>query len=910
MRVSVPPPAPFDGQPGSPLILRDGSVATIRIAGPTDRRQIQRFFHELSPESRYHRFFTAGEAPDDVVDRLCAPVDTKQRVTLLASRSVDGADHLLAMASYLRVNDTIAEVAFAVDDRVGHVGFATGLLERLTAIAVAAGFHRFQATTLTDNAAMLRVFRDSGFMIRSKLDGTVVEVELTLTASVESIAAIEAREHTATVASIRPLVRPESVAVIGVSHAAAGLGRRIYEAMLAAGYPGPLYAVTRGAGEIAGRRTYGSMREVPGGVDMAVVAVPRDAVLSTVDDCAAAGVKSLIVISAGFAETGDQGRALQEQLLATVRAHGMRMLGPNCMGLVTTDARLNASFSRVFPASGHLAFSSQSGALGLAILAMAAERHLGLSSFVSVGNKADVSSNDLLQFWEDDPSTSVILLYLESFGNPRRFARLARRIGHKKPIVAVKAGRTREGSRAAGSHTAALAASELAVDALFHQTGVIRANTIDEMFDVAVCLESQPLPAGRRLAIVTNAGGPGILAVDACDAAGLTVAELSATTRARLASALPQAASLSNPVDLIASAGPDQYRCAIEIALTAGEIDALLIIYTAIEPGESPSIFDAIARGVAAGRRAGATAKPVLACVMAGAGVPVPIEVDGERIPAYTFPEDAARALGHVATYAEWRAAPAGLFWTFSDVRADEARTLCREIADRRGTTWLTPEELHRLVSSFGLPMVPGVLTRTADEAASVAAVLGFPVAAKLSSPRAIHKSDVDGVALHLSTAQAVRTAFDAITAAARERGLDGAIDGVLIQPMIVGGTEVLVGVADDRSFGPLVGVGLGGVFVEAIGGMRFRIAPLTDRDAEALVHHIPGFTLLRGYRGRPPADVDALTDLVLRVSRLAEAVPEVIELDLNPVIVLPNHHGCRVVDARIRVGPRTSVLS
>jgi len=527
----------------------------------------------------------------------------------------------------------------------------------------------------------------------------------------------------------------------------------------------------------------------------------------------------------------------------------MRMVGPNCMGLLNTAIRLNASLSPIAPPAGHVAFSSQSGALGLAVLSLAAERGLGFSTFVSVGNKADVSGNDLLHYWEEDPSTSVILLYLESFGNPRRFGRLARRIGRKKPIVAVKAGRTRAGSRAAGSHTTELAASDVAVDALFRQAGVIRADTINEMFDVAACLDAQPLPSGHRVAIVTNAGGPGILAVDACEAAGLTVAEFSDATRRRLAEVLPAAASLGNPVDMVAAAGPDEYRRCIEVVLSADDIDALIVIHTPVDSNRSATILTAISEGIAAGRRAGATNRTVLACLMAEAGRTMPLKAGFERVPAYGFPENAARALGKVADYATWRARTPGLFWSFSDIHPDDARAMCREVVERRGEDWLTDEELRRVMSAFGLPIVPAVLARNANDVA----------------------------------------------------------DGVIVEPVTADGTEAIVGLLDDPLFGPLVGVGLGGVNVEALSDVRFRIAPLTDHDAAELLHEMRGFALLDGYRGRPRADVEALTEVVLRVSRIAEEIPEIVELDVNPVIVLDAGRGCRIVHARAKVRRRSA---
>jgi acetyl coenzyme A synthetase (ADP forming)-like protein len=908
------PPLPSGDQIDSPrLVLRDGSVASVRMADAADRDDIRRFFHDLSPESRRKRFFTPAEPSDSVIDRLCDASDPSRALTLVVHRFHPHDLRPIAVASYLAINTTLAEVAFAVDDSFQGKGLATALLERLAVAAAERGFERFQATTFADNAAMLEVFRDSGFGIRSKTSAGVVELLLSLTPSPEGVRTAEERDRLATAASLVPLLTPKTVAIVGVSREKSSLGRRIFDAVRGAGFSGAIYPVNPTAADIEGVPCYSSAREMPPGVDLAVIAVPAVAVLSVVDDCASAGVKSLVVISAGFAEAGDEGRALQGQLVERVRNHGMRMVGPNCMGLLNTSpsVRLNASFSPIMPPSGRVSLLSQSGALGIAILELAGERNVGLSSFVSVGNKADVSGNDLLQYWEGDPETAVVLLYLESFGNPRRFARIARRVGHKKPIVAVKAGRTRAGSRAAGSHTAALAASDVAVGALFEQSGVIRADTIGDMFDVAACLEAQPLPGGRRVAIVTNAGGPGILAVDACEAAGLSVVEFSAATRARLAAFLPPAASIGNPVDMVASAGPEEYRRAIEVALTADDADALIVIFTPVDRRTAGDIVVAIGGGIAAGRQGGSS-KPVLACLMAEPGALAPLDVSGEKIPVYAFPENAARALGKVAAYAEWRAEPPALFWTFEDIRPGEARELCHAVIANRGDDWLTPEETRRVLNAFGLPLLPTVVAAGADEAAALASIFGFPVVAKLLTRQLLHKSSAGAVQVGLSSERAVRAAFRDLNAIAASHGPLSASEGegVVIQPMVSDGVETMIGVADDPVFGPLVGFGLGGVHVEVLGDIRFRIVPLTDRDVDELLHGIRGFKLLQGFRGHPPADIDALRELVLRIARLAEDVPEIAELDLNPVIALPPGNGCRIVDARIRVAASRATRS
>jgi len=911
MRV-VPPPLPAADDAAERVVMRDGSVATLRPSRAEDGPALKQFFHELSPESRRRRFFTLAEPGDRLITRLCDSSDPSSAVTLLCIRIVDGAPRPIAVGSYIAESPTSAEAAFAVDDRFQGRGLGTILLERLAASAIAHGFHRLEATTLADNTAMLEVFHESGFEIRSRPESGTVAVRLSLDPTTDTIACEDRRNALATVASLRPVLEPRAIAVIGASRDAGSIGRRVFEALHASGYRGPIYPINPKAAELDGVRCYASVREAPAGIDLAIVTVPSRGILGVVDECAAAGVKGLLVISAGFAEIGEQGRALQQRLVERVRAHGMRMVGPNCMGLINTrpDVRMNASFSPIMPSPGHVAFSSQSGALGIAILRLAADRGVGLSTFVSVGNKADISGNDLLQYWESDAETSVILLYLESFGNPRRFARLARRIGRLKPIVALKAGRTQAGSRAAGSHTAALAASDAAVDAMFRQSGVVRADTIDEMFDVALCLEAQPLPRGRRVAVITNAGGPGILAVDACVAAGLSVPQLSDETRAALAAFLPSEASVGNPVDMVASAGPIEFRRAIEVVLAAPDIDAIIVIYTPVDTTSSDDTLAAIRDGIAGGRRAGASAKPILACLMASSGRPLPLGIAGdsgrqERVPTYAFPENAARALAKAAAYGEWRAKAPGLLWGFDDIRADDARSVCQRVLTSRGEGWLTADEVRAVLGAYTLPLAPGSIARSADEAAALARVIGFPVVAKLSARAVQHKSDIGGVCVNLATDRAVRGAFTDIMAAARSVTSDDQIEGVLIQSMISGGIETMVGIASDPLFGPVVAFGLGGVNVEILADVRFRIAPLTDVDADELLHEIRSLPLLQGYRGRPAADLAALRELLLRVSRLASEVPEIAELDLNPVMALAPGLGCRIVDARVRVRRR-----
>jgi acetyl coenzyme A synthetase (ADP forming)-like protein len=884
------------------LILRDGTTAIVRPARPDDKARVKDFFHGLSADARWKRFFSVSEPDAAIVDRLVGTGNPREGLSLIALRSDGGDARIVAIASYLALGATSAEVSFAVDDHLQGKGIGTLLLERLAVHAADAGFHSFHASMLTDNKAMADVFRDSGFEVRSSSDAGVVQLQLMLSPSADGVVRSERRRQQATVASIRPLLEPTSIAVIGASRTATKIGSRVLHALQVGGYTGRIFVVHPTVTEVGGIPCIRSARDLPRGVDLAVIAVPHDRVLAVAEECAAAGVKSLVVISAGFAETGAAGRALQDALTTRVREHGMRMVGPHCMGLVNMDpaVRMNASFSPVRPPTGGIALSSQSGALGIAILRLACEREIGLSSFVSVGNKADVSSNDLLEYWESDPRTRVILLYLESFGNPRRFARLARRIARRKPIVALKAGRSRAGSRAAGSHTAALAATDTAVDALFRQTGVIRADTIDEMFDVAACLDAQQLPAGPRVAIVTNAGGPAILAADACEAAALRVVEFTPELRAALQTFLPASASVANPIDMIASAGPDAYRQAIEAVLDSPEVDSLIVVYTPVDDMNAESILAGIRTGISNARSRG-VGKPVLACIMSAKPGVLPLRVWNETIPTYAFPENAARALGKVTAYAGWRAAPSGLFWTFDDLHVDDARNICRN-ALARGETWLNDGEVWGVLAAFGFPVAVHRLARTADEASAFASVIGFPVAAKLASTLVIHKTELGAVRLNLRSVDELRAAFEDIVARAEQAVGKSALDGVLIQPMITGGVETLLGITHDPLFGPLVAFGIGGTNVEAVNDVRFRVAPLADRDAEELLREIRGHALLTGYRGRTPADVQALKDALLRMSCLAEQIPEIDELDLNPVIALAPGAGCRVIDARIKV--------
>lgn len=906
----VPPPVQETPETGR-LILRDGSTAELRPAKSEDYEKLIDFFAGLSLDARRHRFLSVSLPDSGVVQRLVEADDPCTGLTLIATRLHEGRSGVIATGSYFASKDQTAEVAIAVADEFLGKGLGTLLLDRLARIAVQNGFTRLWCLATSDDAPMLDVLRSSGFAVAERPDKSGIEIVLNVAATAASVVGQETRDAEATVASLRPFFTPNSVAVVGVSRNVNSVGRHLLAGLRSAGFAGSIYPVNPNVSEIDGLKCYASLREIPGKVDMAIIVVPAAAVLPVVEDCGARGVRALVVISAGFAEIGPAGAALQDSLVAKVRGSGMRMIGPNCLGVLNADpaVRLNATFVPTFPPSGKIAMSAQSGAVGLAALHAARRSGLGFSSFVSVGNKADVSGNDLLQYWERDSATDVILLYLESFGNPRRFARIARRVSRTKPIVVLHSGLTRAGGRAAGSHTAALASKANAVEALFGQTGVIRAESLEEMFDLALLLGSQPLPLGRRVGIVTNAGGPAILCADECEAGGLSVPELSRELREKLTTVLPNGANIGNPTDLIAGAAPETYRRAVEAMLTSGEVDALITIFTPVGLCETSDVMKSIGDGLAAARRAGSNV-PLLACLVGPETDRSQRELAGEKVPCFPFPELPARALGKVAKYAEWRNRPSEVFPEFDDLKLDVVRDVCRKALETRGSGWLSVEEVQCVLKACGLPVVPTVVARTEEEAVSAAASFGYPVTVKLASRLIVHKTEVGGVKLGLRDADDVRRACHEIRSGILMNHKPEAMDGLIVQPMLSGGTEVMAGVTSDSAFGPLVAFGIGGVLVEVLADVSFRAAPLTDRDAAELVRGIRGFRLLEGYRNHAPADLDALENLLLRVSRLAEEIPEIGEIDLNPVIALRPGEGCRIADARIHVHSKSKIHS
>jgi acetyl coenzyme A synthetase (ADP forming)-like protein len=864
------------------VILRDGATLRLRPPSQADAEALIEFFSALSERSLYLRFHGFPALGPKLVEQLLAP-DWSERGALLGTSTEDGRERVVAVASYVRLRDRgLAEAAFAVADAYQRRGIGTRLVEQLARRAAEQGIERFLAEVLAENRDMLGVFEGLGFELSRELEGGEIEIQFPIALTERYEARVAERDHVAVTASLRPFFEPRSVAVVGASRRRGSIGGELFRNVIEADFAGTAYPVNRDGSPVAGVRGYRSIAEIPDDVDLGVVCLPATAVYGAVEEALRKGVRAVVVISAGFAETGSEGAEEQERLLSLVRSHGARLIGPNCLGIAVAGANLNATFAARSAPPGNIGFSSQSGALGLALLEAAVTRGLGLSAFVSIGNKADVSTNDLLEWWEDDAATEAILLYVESFGNPRRFGQLARRVAREKPILALKSGTTSSGQRAASSHTAALAGSEAAVDALFHQAGVIRAASLEELIDVSTLLSNRTRLTGRSVALLTNAGGLGILCADACEAAGLELPALADETVAALQAELPAEASVANPVDMLGSATADSYASALPHLLADPHVSAVIVLFVPAVSATADEVAEAVERTA---RRA-EQEKPVLAVVMSSEGIPRALR-GSDGVAAFGYPESAARALGRAAERAEWLHRPLGTPPKLDRIERRRGEELVADALAEAEDVWLDPGRTRELLLAYGVPVVGERVATSAGEAAAAARELGFPAVVKTAAAGA-HKTETGGIALDLEDEAAVE-------AAARRIG-----PPVLVQPMLRGGAEFLAGVVQDPVFGPLVAFGPGGVFAELIGDAGFRIAPLTDIDAEELVLGGKAGRLVGGFRGAPASDSTALIELVHRLGRLGEELLAVAELDLNPVLGL--REGCVAVDARIRV--------
>jgi len=885
-------------------ILRDGSSIRIRAIRADDKERLLRHFESMSPRSIYQRFFGYKRALSAADLVRFTELDFVDHAALAAALGEGTQERFIGVGRYARIHgDRQAEVAFAVADEFQGRGVGTLLLEHLGRVARAAGVAEFSADVLGDNRQMLEVFERSGFRVHRSPEPGVVHLSFPTEETAEHLQATQMHERLAAARSIERLLKPRSVAVIGASRNPEKIGAAMVHNLVSGGFTGAIYPVNPAGDELAGGlKAWPSIDQIGQPIDLAIIAVPALLVENEIVKCARAGVFGVVVISAGFAADTTAGAPSEERLFELVRRFGMRMVGPGCMGLLNTDPALslNATLAPLAPPPGGIGFFSQSGALGIAVIEHACARGLGLSTFVSAARRTDVSSNDLLAYWSEDPRTSVVALYLENVGNPRKFAWLAPELAHRKPVVAVKSGRAAAATRSAISHTAALANLNIALDALFEQAGVIRTDTLEELFDVAAMLATQPLPAGPRVGVVSNATGPESLFSDACTARGLSLPVLTRGTIDELRAILPGRARLSNPVGMTETATAADYERTLALVGRDPGVDSVVAIYV---PPVLTRPFE-VAAGIARGAAAVPSHKPMLTVFLAESRPRAELDA-GPRgyLPCYHFPENAALALAAAARYQRWRARPLGKRLVFDP----QTRIRLRVVADRvlarcdEWPVWLDEVEFSELLSIAGIAAAPASRATVAD-APAIAAQLGYPLVAKVISPDVLHKTEVGGVILGLKSAAEVESAVARLADRMAERGK--ALEGILLQREIEGGVEVLVGVTIDPTFGPLLVCGIGGVTVELNRDVAFRLPPVTDVDADEMLKSLRSSPLLDGYRGMPPADRAALVDVIMRVSALVEVVPEISEVDLSPVKVLAPGAGAIVVDGRVRIKP------
>ncbi len=877
----------FDG------LLRNGEAVVVRPIRPEDAQALVGLHGAVSPGTLHRHVLLAGPTLSLETAAGFSEVDYDTRMAFVALVS----DELVGLASYDRLDApaTAAEASFMHADAYQGQGVTTLLFESLSEYARARGILRFTAEVKAQNTALLEVFAATGLRCARQGGPETVRVEIDLRPTAAYRASCDQREAVAEVASIASVLRPRSIAVVGAGRHPANVGHQVVRSLLVGDFSGTVYPVNPAARAVCGVPAFPALLSIPEPVDLAVVAVPAAAVPGVIEEAASAGVRAVTIITAGFGETGRSGAAVETELLSVARRHGMRIVGPNCLGVINTDpdVRMIATFGSLDPQPGHLALVSQSGAVGMVLTEQTRTAGLGLSAFVSVGNKLDVSPNDLLCFFEADERTSAVALYLESLGNPRKFARIARRVGAAKPIVALKAGRTTAGARGARSHTAAAATPEVTVTALLRSAGVIKVDRLEELLDVSAILLASPLPAGRRVALVGNSGGPLILTADACEGAGLAVPELGAATRQALGEVLVAEAASANPVDLTADGTAAMLERALDIVLGDDAIDAVITVVVETMAISAAAVRQTTARVV---RRAG---KPIVACSVEAAAPREPGRaVHVAEIPS---PERAATALGRVCGYAQWRRRPLP---PADQSEEPSDHPVIREIVDAKlasspGGGWLALDQATRLLAACGLPVLPAHPAASAAEAAAVAEAVGFPVALKARAGDLVHKSDVGGVTLGLADSEAVRTAYETMQAR-----LGAQMGGAVIQPMAAPGVEAIVGLATDPEFGPVVMAGLGGVLTDLLRDREFAVPPLEPGAADAMVASLRAAPLLDGYRGAPKADRQALVAVIETVARVAEEIPELAELDLNPILVGPA--GAIAVDCKARIAPRS----
>ncbi|GAB4007040.1 bifunctional acetate--CoA ligase family protein/GNAT family N-acetyltransferase [Nocardioides ultimimeridianus] len=869
------------------VLLRDGRTAHIRPMRADDEQLLVEFYSRVSDESKYYRFFSPMPVLSERDVRRFTHVDHELRVALvmiLQGRMIAVGRYDVINADEANPGGTEAEVAFLVEDRHQGRGIAQLLLEHLAQAGRERGVERFVAEVLPDNTRMIQTFRDAGYRVASGYADGVITLEFPIDTTDTAVGLMRAREHTAEAASIHRFFHPRSVAIIGASRRQETIGQVLVRNLVTGDFTGRVYVVNPSARAVSGMPAYKTVQDIPDEVDVAIVAVPADAVTDVVLDCAAKGVHGLIVISSGFAEAGEDGRRRQRHMVGLSRSYGLRLIGPNCLGIINTDPRVqvNASLSSVMPARGRAGFFCQSGALGSAILEKVKNRGLGISTFVSAGNRADVSGNDLLQYWEEDESTEVVMMYLESIGNPRKFSRIARRVSKRKPIVAVRSGRTTQGVPM-GHSVRRIGAPQAAVDAMFRQAGVIQVDTLDDMFDVAQLLAHQPLPRGRRVAIVGNSDALGLLAADAAASVGLVV---------------------NRSVALGAEATAEDFEDALDAAIDDPDVDSVVAVYIPPLDISGEEVANVLA---AVGEQSD---KPLVSTFLGAEGIPellrVP-DVAGSSagrgsVPSYPAVEAAVRALARVVEYAVWLRTPDGEPLQPADADARGARNQLRRILLEAGTERategidLTPEQLTELLAAYEIDLWPVVRVETLEEAETAAAELGWDVVLKATEESLRERPDQRHIFRGITTPGELAEAW-----AALERIVSDPVSaGFVVQRTAAPGVPLAIRSFEDPLFGPVLSFGVAGPVIELLGDWSYRIPPLDERAVAAMVREVKTAPLLFGYRGADPVDIDAVEDVLAKVAELQNDLPEVSSLELS--LVLAGTDSAAVLTARARI--------
>lgn len=861
------------------VLLKDGRVAQLRPITPEDTDAFVAFYSRVSDESKYYRFFAPYPTLSARDVERFTHVDLDRRVAFVLTLH----DDIIGVGRYDATSDDEAEVAFLVED--AHQGRGVGqlLLEHLAQAGRERGIKRFTADVLPSNNRMLQVFREMGYSVEGVVEDGVQQLSFRIDPTDSAVGVMRSREQRAEAASIERIFAARSIAVVGASRRQRSIGQTIVRNLVLGDYQGSVYAVNSQAEAVSGLPAFKSVKDIPHEVDLAIVAVPAESVNDVVLDCAAKGVHGLVVISAGFAEEGPEGRQRQRTLLDLSRSYGLRLVGPNCLGVINTApaVQLNASLSTAMPPQGRVGFFCQSGALGTAILESVSRRGLGLSTFVSAGNRADVSGNDLLQYWQEDDDTEVVLLYLESIGNPRKFSRIARRVSESKPVVAVKSGRSTQGVPV-GHAVKRSTAPQAAVDAMFRQAGVVQVDTLEEMFDVGQLVAHQPLPRGNRICVVGNSDAMGLLVADAATATGLQVAD---------------------SVPLGADAGADDFEVAIETALASDDIDALMVVYIPPLNTSGEEVANVLA---SIGEQSD---KPIVSTFLGTEGIPELLRVPDVQggsagrgsVPSYPAPESAVRALARVVTYAEWAARDHGEFRAHTDIRTGDARALVRDVLSHapRGAI-LSTEQVHALLACYGIDLWTWINVHDPEEAIAAAEQLGWDVVLKAGSEHLRARPDLAHVWRNIQDRQDMTEAWDQLTSWPGMR----ADTRFFVQRSAPAGIPLSFTVTEDALFGPLVSFGLAGASSELLGDRAYGIPPLTDVDAESMIQDLRSAPLLYGYRGSEPVDTAAIQDVILRLAALKDDLPEVAELDLEPVLV--HEGGLTALSARAKIVPAT----